>query len=82
MMPYKEDIFAEIQTVLAQADAGEIEQLLSDIAKGEFVGTALTRAGDNDSQVNVSAMQPDQKCQMKAALDGAANSNQRTRLSS
>lgn len=80
MMPYKEDIFAEVEAVLAQADASEIEQLLSDIAKGEFAGTALTRAGDNDSQVNVTGMQ---QCQVKPVQSRpVANSNARARLSS
>lgn len=56
MTPYKEDIFRELKEVLAKAEPEQIEQLLSDIAHGEFVETALTRAGRNDNQCNVTSM--------------------------
>jgi|TARA_B110000908_G_scaffold103908_1_gene122341 hypothetical protein len=56
MTPYKEDIFRELKEVLAKAEPEQIEQLLSDIAHGEFVETALTRAGANDDQCNVTSM--------------------------
>ncbi|WP_298865101.1 hypothetical protein [uncultured Sulfitobacter sp.] len=53
MTPYKEDIFRELKQVLAEAEPEQIERLLSDIAHGEFVETAQTRAGSNDNQCNV-----------------------------
>ena len=53
MTPYKDDIFCELKQVLAEARPEQIKRLLSDIAHGEFVETAQTRAGTNDNQCNV-----------------------------
>lgn len=56
MMPYKEDIFRELEVVLAHARPEQIERLLSDIANGKFAQTAQTRAGSNDDRANVTDM--------------------------
>lgn len=53
MTPYKEDLFRELEEVLAKAEPEQIERLLSDIAHGEFRETAQTRAGANDNHCNV-----------------------------
>ena len=53
MTPYKDDIFRELEKVLANAAPEEIERLLKDIATGKFDETAQTRAGLNDDQSNV-----------------------------
>jgi hypothetical protein len=53
MTPYKEDIFREIEAVLAKAAPEDIELLLNDIACGHFDETAETRAGTNDNHCNV-----------------------------
>jgi ketol-acid reductoisomerase len=52
-MPYKEDIFRELEALLATAEPEQIERLLSDIATGQFAETAQTRAGTNDDRANV-----------------------------
>lgn len=53
MTPYKDAIFCELKKVLARAEPEQIESLLSDIAKGKFTETSLTRAGANDDHSNV-----------------------------
>ena len=53
MTQYKEDIFCELERVIANAAPEQIERLLSDIAAGKFDETAQTRAGNNDDQTNV-----------------------------
>jgi hypothetical protein len=53
MTPYKEDIFRELEQVIANAAPEQLEQLLRDIAAGKFDQTAQTRAGSNDDQTNV-----------------------------
>ncbi len=53
MTPYKEDIFRELEQIIAKAAPEQIERLLGDIAAGRFDQTAQTRAGNNDDQTNV-----------------------------
>ena len=55
-MPYKDDIFRELEAILARAETAQIERLLSDIARGSFSETARTRAGSNDNRKNVTDM--------------------------
>lgn len=55
-MPYKDDIFRELEAVLANAEPEQIKHLLADIAQGRFSETAQTRAGGNDNRANVTDM--------------------------
>lgn len=66
MTPYKQDIFRELEILLANAEPEEIKALLSDIAHGKFAETAQTRAGSNDNRENVTDIlagkSPDPAC--------------------
>ena len=55
-MPYKADIFRELEAVLANASPEQITRLLNDIATGQFAETSQTRAGSNDDRSNVTDM--------------------------
>jgi hypothetical protein len=56
MTPFKEDIFRELEALLADARPEQIERLLSDIAQGTYTETSQTRAGSNDNRANVTDM--------------------------
>ncbi|MGB5865114.1 MAG: hypothetical protein WBG95_12545 [Sulfitobacter sp.] len=55
-MPYKDDIFRELEVALSKATPEQVAKLLSDLATGRYAQTAQTRAGTNDDRSNVTDM--------------------------